>query len=434
MAAETQEYKLVLDRVAEIVALRPIDGTYQNAYLRFVRYVIDNDQRGEDEDKYIHRTSVDSYFEEDVVTRKFDSAGASRIIQALRWFYVNLESPLGTLIIKSPRVTNAMNKQIENVKNAPASTDYSKCPQNGIKDAMSERDRKTIISHILRERNDWDSLNTSFSWGHQAGIRGASTRKCSYAEMYMSQGFGNAKEGPRASTICIILRKGLRNKDRFTTDRMVGCYRHREVLLCAVGHLSLCVLDDLRLDDDIHFLHADKTKPADWWGKSLIEFNTLDDEAGPMKQVYEATGVEGCKLTHNRTYAVQQAGSEGLAPHQINSMTKHMLEKIHKSYQSEVDKEACRVMAGFPKDEAYFVEREFLEPIWSIDRLIDLLLPKYRLWVSQHESRHGDKSPCCRRFLFEIIPYMVRNVVQDGIYLVRDFPEHVMSNYLKVCE
>jgi hypothetical protein len=160
-------------------------------------------------------------------------------------------------------------------------------------------------------------------------------------------------------------------------------------------------LNDLRQDDDINFFHDDLTKPADWWLKPLIEYDSLNDEAGPMAEVYKATGVDGCKLTHNRTYAVQQAGSEGLAPYQINSMTKHVTDKMHKCYLAEVDKEACKVMAGFSKeDEAYFVEREFLEPIWTIDSLIDALLPKYRTWVRQHESPQGDKTQCCHRFLF----------------------------------
>ena len=243
------------------------------------------------------------------------------------------------------------------------------------------------------------------------------------------------REGPRATTLLLVLRGGGAqsvHKDKFTTDRMVGCFRHKESLLCSVGALSFHVLNDLRLDGDINFLHRDKKTRASWWDKALIAYDTLDEETGPMREVYAATGVEGCKLTHNRTYAVQQAGSEGLAPYQINSFTKHMLEKMHKSYQAEVDKEACKVMAGFSKDEAYFVEREFLELPKEIDLLIDALLPKYREWVCQHRSADGDKSVCCRKFLFEIIPFMVRVAVQDGIYLIEAFPDHVMSNHLKV--
>jgi hypothetical protein len=52
--------------------------------------------------------------------------------------------------------------------------------------------------------------------------------------------------------------------------------------------------------------------------------------------------------------------------------------------QSELDKEACKVMAGFSKDEGYFVERKFVEPIWPTEILLDALLPRCRTWVRQH--------------------------------------------------
>ena len=387
---ETAEYKLVVERVKSLMARRPKHRSYQNHYKKFVRFVIENDLRGDDL-TFIHRESVDRYFQEAVVLRTCGKPTTSRIIPSLQWFYRNLENPGGTFVVKNSITEEALNQQQENRNDTPRSTIFS-CPHKGLKDVLSERDKKKIVSYIMLNRKDSGSLTCSFCLGNQAGVRGASTRKCGYSELYISAGFGPGKEGPRALVPLVVLRTGLMNKDRFTSDRMVGCWRHREPLLCAQGHLALHVLNDLRQDDDINFFHNDLTKPADWWLKPLVEYDSLNDEAGPMAEVYKATGVDGCKLTHNRTYAVQQAGSEGLAPYQINSMTKHVTDKMHKCYLAEVDKEACKVMAGFSKDEAYFVEREFLEPIWTIDSLIDVLLPKYRTWVRQHESPQGDKT------------------------------------------
>jgi hypothetical protein len=137
-------------------------------------------------------------------------------------------------------------------------------------------------------------------------------------------------------------------------------------------------------------------------GSDVIAYDTLKEESNAMKDVCKATGVEGCKITHNRTYAVQMAGSEGLAPHQINSFTKHMLEKFHKSYQAEVDKEACKVMAGFSEDQGYFVEGDFLNLPTDITEIINRLLPRCSDWAKQHNSVNGDKSSCCHHFLFDM--------------------------------
>jgi hypothetical protein len=72
-------------------------------------------------------------------------------------------------------------------------------------------------------------------------------------------------------------------------------------------------------------------------------------------------------------------------------------------------------MAGFAKDEGYFIECEFIDPPFPIRTLIDTLLPSYSRWLLEAATPEGDKSALCRKFLGEIIPYMVEVVVQDGI-------------------
>jgi hypothetical protein len=151
-----------------------------------------------------------------------------------------------------------------------------------------------------------------------------------------------------------------------------------------------------------------------------------------MKQVYKETGVKSCKLTHHRTHAVQLAGSEGLAPWQINTMTKHMLEKLHSAYQPEMDRETAKVMSGHERDEPYYQGTSHLPPVRPVSELLDALLPKYSDWCVQQKSRHGDKSSCCETFLYSVLPYLVEVLVQDGIYLIQKFPNHEMSLYLKV--
>ena len=89
-------------------------------------------------------------------------------------------------------------------------------------------------------------------------------------------------------------------------------------------------------------------------------------------------------------------------------------------------------MAGFSKEEAHFVPEQLLEMPWDMNLLIEYLLPKYPQWVREAASAQGDKSTCCKHFLNDIIPFLVEVLVQDGIFLIDDFPNHPMSQYLKV--
>ena len=60
------------------------------------------------------------------------------------------------------------------------------------------------------------------------------------------------------------------------------------------------------------------------------------------------------------------------------------------------------------------------------------LIPNYDNYVKQYNSGNGDKSECATNFLFHILPYLVHVVIQNGIYFVKDFPEHHFSKLLLV--
>ena len=90
-------------------------------------------------------------------------------------------------------------------------------------------------------------------------------------------------------------------------------------------------------------------------------------------------------------------------------------------------------MAGFSKEDVYFVPRATLHyenKSWS--SLTKLLLPDIDLWRRQADSANGDKSACAITFLYELLPWFVEVLVQDGIYFIHDFPSHPLTRFLKV--
>jgi hypothetical protein len=90
-------------------------------------------------------------------------------------------------------------------------------------------------------------------------------------------------------------------------------------------------------------------------------------------------------------------------------------------------------MAGHKRGEAYFVPRTLI-PLGphGIDWCCDLLLPKLQRWRREARSIQGDKSTCCQKFLNHLIPYFVEVLVQDGVYFIKEFPNHEVSHLLKV--
>ena len=68
-----------------------------------------------------------------------------------------------------------------------------------------------------------------------------------------------------------------------------------------------------------------------------------------MNFVYRATGVTNSKVCHHRTAALQHGGFESLGPHQVNTLTKHKLEKQNSAYGPVAERKTLEIMAGFKK-------------------------------------------------------------------------------------
>jgi hypothetical protein len=229
----------------------------------------------------------------------------------------------------------------------------------------------------------------------------------------------------------LVVRKGEVNKDNHLTDKQAGVMKNEDHSLCASFNAALHVINDLANDDTINFLHFDKHQRAPWWDKKLVDMTECSEEGAAMEAVCAATGVKSCKVTHHRAQAMQLAGSESLAPWQINTMTKHMLEKLPAACQSETDRDTVRVMAGCPKGE-HFNENSLMQLPHDVDHCVRLLLPNCCDWLRQRESPNGDKSQCCETFLLRVLPYLVQVLGKCGVFFIEEFPLHSMSRYLTV--
>jgi hypothetical protein len=144
-------------------------------------------------------------------------------------------------------------------------------------------------------------------------------------------------------------------------------------------------------------------------------------------------------------------------PYQINTLTNHILEKQLSAYGSEAEWEVggkhrsysslllldyrlslsvllktCNAAAGHRKGEkSYFIPYMLLPLRKLVEWHCDILLPHLALWKSKAAGTEGDKSSLCKKFLYDIIPYFVEVFVQDGAQFVHDFPNHLMSRFLR---
>ena len=84
-------------------------------------------------------------------------------------------------------------------------------------------------------------------------------------------------------------------------------------------------------------------------------------------------------------------------------------------------------MAGFSLSEEYDVPRTKVDLPLSILEITNSLFRGRSTYQREQESSGGDTGEAARNFLDDTLPYLAEVAVQDGMYLVRDFPKHQIS-------
>ena len=327
--------------VADRTSMTTTDLSYVNAWKNYVVWVKENMLETQ-EPPFLTRTNIDHYFTR-VIAKKTVTAGtAARYVSALQHYADNdisehASKGKGGFIVACAATDEAKRLCAMRVKTGVGGKQGSD-PHKGLKDVLTLPQRRQILQYIYRSRGDWGDASVFFTWGLNVGVRGHSNRNLTLCDLNMSAGYGAEKDGPLARALLLILRKGDVHKDRKDTDQQVGCWRHKYYELCSVfataGHVVYTLASK-----NVNFFHENKNTHAAWWDLSLVEWESYSETANSTKQIFKAMAIESCKVTHLRTNAVQAAGFEGLFPHQINTLTKHMVEKMFSAYQSIVEKE-----------------------------------------------------------------------------------------------
>lgn len=283
-----------------------IDKSYASEYKRFIIWVVTNNKQPNPTEfplRFMTRQTVDAYYLADVPKREFGSKGTlKKIGHALQKLWDEVESqcvgdekdsanPPALLmegedknfkVDASEAVKEGEKQQQRNYALIAKIKNGGVDPFKGLKlDLLTNDDKKTLARYILASRRDWNDLLCSFNLGCNAGVRGKSTRSLCLKDITVSHGFA-PKQG---KSLTVILRKD-DQKVTYQVDRLVGCLRHREYLLCAVFSTALNVVQLLlERGHEIHFKRGNPKVDAKWWHESFVKFDKLEDEQNAMVEV-----------------------------------------------------------------------------------------------------------------------------------------------------
>lgn len=340
-------------------ALNNAKSTYLTAYKSFLRWYYNNvndttmaltTEEGSKGTVYATQENADKFYLHHVpenITGTF--ANAKRYYLAIDWFRMFVEKPEGPPLVLSSIISTSL-KQQQEVSLARSGESYAGVdPHRGLRGIMAEENNVTIVKYIWQQRQDFADLLFGYTWGRNAACRGHSARKFQLSDLNIAYAYGPENVAPRNRTLLLVLRKGGRGKEKSTTDKQIGVYRHRDYRQCAVFATGVLLIKLLRrIGDSIQFTQPTQKQDCNWWGIVLSRFATLNVQSDAMKEVYRSTGINpNGKITHHRSQSVLLGGSKGLDNNQISTFTKHIQDKLHSSYMPDCEKKALKVMSGF---------------------------------------------------------------------------------------
>ena len=206
--------------------------------------------------------------------------------------------------------------------------------------------------------------------------------------------------------------------------------------------MAVALFVSLHYDMNINFYEgrAENLKPSWWKVKLGFEQWRCSRVAGnAYNRLLSGCGLSWGKVIHMRAAGIEHASAMGeLDAAAVSTLSKHQKSNLDKVYMTELFPPILRVMAGFSNTEnkvstnscIYHVPRTLVELPWTDDQVTSFIFPRVEVWRAQFQSPEGDTSEAARNFLYGVLPFLAKVVVQDGIYWIKDYPSHEISRLL----
>ena len=388
--------------------------------------------------RHLTRANVDLYFTTVIVNKTFQPATAKRYVYALQWHAKRAEYSIGVdkFEVESAVVKDALRDQERVYREfvaVSAPDPHADLPT----DMLSSEEVCCALTAALAMKN-WKDTVQCWTTCEQALTRTHSFRQLFICDLVVDHCHGPSETGPESKMLSMVLRKH-KHKENANKNRVIGGWRHKNFLRCCTGQIAFALF--VRLFDDADNLHffasssVNKSVP-DWQKKELITgFETEKQAHAAYVAVLTKCLLSWRKITHVRMLGCESASKKGCSDDVIGTMSKHVTRKIAR-YETELHPKILLVMAGFEKRDTYFVPRIHLKlPTgWLIENLVLLLFPRITVWRTQQAGPDGDnngKKKCAAHaFLWEVLPFFALVLFQDGIYWLRDFPDHEATRLL----
>lgn len=170
-----------------------------------------------------------------------------------------------------------------------------------------------------------------------------------------------------------------------------------------------------------------------WQHIPLLTWKSRQAIHNSYKQNLDAAKVSFNHITHLRWSGIEQASRHGMVDTEISTMSGHIDSKIQRVYLTNLYPKLMKVMAGFRRDDQYFIARSKLPygPYANIEEAITKVFPESANWKEQQKGVFGDTDKSAENFFQDLLPYFTRVILQDGPLWLKNYPKNEYSRNLR---
>jgi hypothetical protein len=391
---------------------------------------------------------VELFFQIVIANKTCLPKSAKKFLYAIEYHAKRADPPAETVLFRTEAIFEALAIQEERCKMQRETATYTAAQDPHSKrrtDVLSVPEIRAIIHEIIG-RHNWKDMFTSWTVCEQSMLRMASMRQLRMCHLRCNMIHGppilDDDHDARQTMLEIVLQPGLHKTGKTVNMQpSTGLWRHKDYMRCGTFAMAANVL--IQLWDNqlqLHFFrNADGSKP-DWQSESIItSWSNANDASTAYNAVLDKLGICWAKVTHLRTLAIEYASRMGLSRGDVASLSKHSISSLDDCYATELKEDPLRVMS-VGRDKVYDVPRArlALPDGFTIDSLVFCFCPEYEQWLTEQvdpvmgdnlADKNGGESGA-RNFLLGVVPFFCRVLFQDGIYWIRDYPDHEISRFL----
>ena len=218
-------------------------------------------------------------------------------------------------------------------------------------------------------------------------------------------------------------------------------FRDQTPIQCSQFFLYLLILKTL--DDrgnEMSFYNANISKKK-WWGFMTFLYNVRDPSTASkhFKTLIKKCNVNTDKILHQKGSGLYELTKHAnILLYAINIVSRHEIDKPYYAYVNWFQPTIFRILSGHFQNSPALIYQSIVQLPFLIDEsesnpIVNAMFTVRKKYFTELNSNMGCPCECSSHFVYKVLPYVTKVILEDGCFWLLKYPDHWISNRIRNC-